>query len=80
MAVSKDGGENFINFKVSETPFNPNSGVFFGDYTNIAAYNNVVRPIWTRLDNAALSVMTALVDSIFTGISPEKEQFVPFSL
>jgi hypothetical protein len=80
MAVSKDGGETFNNFKVSETPFNPNPSIFFGDYTNIAAYNNIVRPIWTRLDNGALSVMTALVDSIFVGISPEKEISLPFSL
>ena len=80
MAVSKDGGETFINFKVSETPFNPNSAIFFGDYTNIAAHNNIVRPIWTRLHNDALTIMTALVDSLFTGFSPEKEQVTPFSL
>jgi len=80
MAVSKDGGETFINFLVSETPFNPVSSIFFGDYTNIAAHDNVVRPIWTRLHNGTLSIMTALVDSIFTGIIPEKEKAVPFSL
>ncbi|MFZ4521658.1 MAG: T9SS type A sorting domain-containing protein [Bacteroidales bacterium] len=80
MAVSRDGGETFTNFKVSETPFKPNASVFFGDYTHIDARNNIVRPIWTRLQNGALSVVTALVDSIYTGISPEKEQAVPFSL
>jgi hypothetical protein len=80
MAVSKDGGETFDNFKISETPFNPNPEIFFGDYTNISAHNNIVRPIWTRLHNGNLSVMTALVDSIFTGISPEKEKAAPFSL
>jgi hypothetical protein len=80
MAVSKDGGETFNNFKVSETPFNPNPSIFFGDYTNIAAHNNIVRPIWTRLHNGSLSVLTALVDSIFVGLSPEKEVSLPFSL
>ncbi len=80
MAVSKDGGETFNNFKISESPFNPDQGIFFGDYTNIAAHNNIVRPIWTRLNDGNLSIMTALVDNIFVGISPEKELPVPFSL
>ena len=61
MAVSPDGGETFINFKVSETPFLPASNVFFGDYNNISAHNNVVRPIWTRLQQGQLSVWTAIV-------------------
>lgn len=63
MAVSTDGGETFKNFQVSESPFDPFSDVFFGDYTNITAHNNVVRPIWTRLDGSQLSVWTALVQS-----------------
>ncbi|HRI59271.1 MAG TPA: T9SS type A sorting domain-containing protein [Saprospiraceae bacterium] len=62
MAVSKDGGATFQNFKVSESPFIPNENVFFGDYTNVTAHNNVVRPIWTRLVGNDLSVWTALVD------------------
>lgn len=63
MALSPDGGTTFQNFKVSETPFLPNSGVFFGDYTNVAVHNNIVRPIWTRLYNGDLSVWTALVNT-----------------
>ena len=62
MAVSKDGGESFENFLVSESPFVPTNNVFMGDYNNIVAHNNVVRPIWTRLENSQLSVWTALVD------------------
>ncbi|MBU2651781.1 MAG: T9SS type A sorting domain-containing protein [Bacteroidetes bacterium] len=62
MAVSRDGGESFINFKVSESPFLPFSSIFFGDYTNVSAYDNVIRPIWARLQNGQLSVWTALVD------------------
>jgi hypothetical protein len=61
MAVSKDGGATFQNFRVSESPFIPTSNVFFGDYTNVTAYDNVVRPIWTRLSGNDLSVWTALV-------------------
>ena len=67
MAVSKDGGETFENFKISESPFVPNSNVFFGDYTGISAHDNVVRPIWTRLDDYNLSVWTAILDPYFTG-------------
>lgn len=78
MAVSKDGGETFENFKVSESPFIPNANVFFGDYTGIAAHNNIVRPIWTRLDTTALSTWTAIMDPYFTGIA-EKEK-IPFAI
>ena len=54
VARSTDGGETFTNFKVSQSSFNPNSSVFFGDYTNIAAFNKMVYPIWMRLDGTAL--------------------------
>jgi len=62
LAVSKDGGQTFQNIKISESPFLPNSQVFFGDYTNISAYNGIVRPIWTRLHNDSLSVWTAIIN------------------
>lgn len=62
MAVSKDGGETFENILISESPFVPYSSVFFGDYTNISAYDGMVRPIWTRLDGSSLSVLTAIAD------------------
>ena len=58
LAFSKDGGETFSNKKISEFPFTPNRGIFFGDYTNITAHNDVVRPIWTRLNNGRLSIWT----------------------
>ena len=69
MAVSDDGGETFANFKVSETPFYPDNSIFFGDYTNISATNDIVRPIWTRLSNFELSIHTAIVDPQLVGIS-----------
>jgi hypothetical protein len=77
IAVSKDGGDTFENFKVSESPFIPNSNVFFGDYTGIAAHNNIVRPIWTRLDDYSLSAWTAILDPYFTGV-PDVEN-IPFA-
>ena len=69
MARSTDGGTTFQNFKISDSPFIPDAGVFFGDYTNVTAYNDVVRPIWTRLDNFQLSVWTAIVDINWLGLN-----------
>ncbi|MBZ0199604.1 MAG: T9SS type A sorting domain-containing protein, partial [Ignavibacteriaceae bacterium] len=61
VARSTDGGETFDNFKVSQSSFSPNQGVFFGDYTNIASYDKKIYPIWMRMDGNSLSVWTALV-------------------
>jgi hypothetical protein len=72
MAVSKDGGSTFENFKISEEPFTPRDDVFFGDYNNICAYKNVVRPIWTRLNysgnESGLSLWTAIIDTDALGV------------
>jgi hypothetical protein len=68
MARSTDGGETFENFLVSESPFYPYSNIFFGDYTNVTAYDDVVRPIWARLHNGGLSVWTAIVDLAVVGL------------
>jgi len=68
LAVSKDGGSTFENFKISESPFIPSSNIFFGDYTGISAHNNIVRPIWTRLNDFSLSAWTAIIDPYFEGI------------
>ncbi|MEE9350424.1 MAG: sialidase family protein [Flavobacteriaceae bacterium] len=62
LAVSKDGGSIFTNTTISEKPFTPNPGVFFGDYNNISAYNGVIRPIWTAYYNNKLSVWTSLIE------------------
>jgi len=58
LAHSIDGGENIVNRRISESPFVPNEGIFFGDYNNIAVHNNIVRPIWTRLHEGQLSIWT----------------------
>jgi hypothetical protein len=71
LAVSPDGGQTFNNFVISESPFNPYSGVFFGDYNNISVVNNMVRPIWTRNESGDLSIYTAIID-MSVGI-PEKD-------
>jgi Secretion system C-terminal sorting domain len=64
MARSTDGGQTFVNFKVSQNPFSPNAGVFFGDYTNVYAHENVVRPIWgTNSGSGTNAIWTALVNT-----------------
>lgn len=77
LAISKNGGETFENIKISESPFTPDAGIFFGDYNNISAYNNVVRPIWTRFgtnypNDYGLSVWTAIIDLSITGVEEKK--------
>ena len=62
LAVSKNGGETFENFEISESYFEPNNGVFFGDYTNIAATKGVAQAIWTRLDKNDLALITARIE------------------
>ena len=62
MAVSKDGGNSFKNYKISQRPFLWKGSIFYGDYISIAAQNEIVRPVWTRSDNNKTSVWTAIVD------------------
>ena len=61
-ASSKNGGESFNEEVISERPFDPSGTVFFGDYLNIAAVDNVVRPVWPRLDNGKITLWTALIN------------------
>ncbi len=80
MARSTNGGETFTNFLVSEDPFVPTSGIFFGDYTNITAHNNVIRPIWARCHNNQMSIWTAIIDPNVVGIEEEVKDAIPISM
>jgi hypothetical protein len=80
MARSIDGGETFLNFQVSEEPFVPNSNIFFGDYTNVVAHNNVIRPIWARCQDSQMSIWTAIIDTASVGIPEEEINGAPVSL
>jgi len=73
MAVSRDGGTTFTNVKISNSPFIPNASYFFGDYTNVSAYNGVIRPVWARLDNNSYSLWTAIVSDSDLVKNPEFE-------
>ncbi len=74
VARSTDGGDTFENFKVSESSFTPASGVFFGDYTNIAAYNRMIYPMWMRL-SGSLSVWTAIIHDTTSVVPVELSTF-----
>uniref|UniRef100_A0A7V2ZIU9 T9SS type A sorting domain-containing protein n=1 Tax=Ignavibacterium album TaxID=591197 RepID=A0A7V2ZIU9_9BACT len=75
VARSTNGGETFTNFKVSQSSFTPSSNIFFGDYTNIAAFNKKVYPIWMRLDGSTLSVWTAIIHDSLVYVPVELESF-----
>jgi hypothetical protein len=47
LSRSTDGGHNFKNYGWTDDPFEA-SGVFFGDYSGLAAYGGRVYGIWTE--------------------------------
>jgi hypothetical protein len=61
LTVSRDGGETFIDHRISESPFIPNGKVFFGDYLNIAAVNGVIALVWPRMDLTRTSLWTTTI-------------------
>ncbi|MFA8298681.1 MAG: exo-alpha-sialidase [Hyphomicrobiales bacterium] len=60
MAISRDGGETFSNVRISE---NSSLARNVGDYTNISAHNNIIRPVWIHSDAQGEKVMTAIIDN-----------------
>jgi hypothetical protein len=79
VAKSSDGGETFENFKVSQFSFSPNSFVFFGDYTNIAAYDSKIYPIWMRMDGTDLSVWTTQITDTIAVTDNDEENRPAYS-
>ncbi len=61
-SFSKDGGSSFAEKVISKTSFKPSENVFFGDYLNIVAINNIIRPVWPRMDDGKISLWTALIE------------------
>jgi len=62
LAKSIDGGESFVNVKISEHSFTPKKMIFLGDYIGISVYDNMVRPIWMEYAPYSLSVWTAIIN------------------
>lgn len=61
LAYSFDGGSNFNEAKISETPFTPDSSKPIGDHIGIDAHAGLIIPTWTRMDNGRTSVWTSLI-------------------
>ena len=58
MAYSHDSGKNWTEFKINEMSFHPSDKAFMGDYNHISAFDGVIRPIWTQLNEGKKSVWT----------------------
>jgi hypothetical protein len=81
MAVSTNGGASFTNHKISESSFSLKPTIFFGDYNGIDVHEGTIIPVWTRLDQTALSVWNAVIpDSIFVGIEPSAQSVEDFAI
>jgi hypothetical protein len=61
LAYSTDNGGTFKNVKISETPFRPTADVPLGNFTGIAAYNGIIAPVWTRMDDGKTSIWTSII-------------------
>lgn len=77
MAVSRNGGDTFENFKISESSFSPLASEFFGDYIDVAAYNRKVHPIWMRMPGTSLSVWTMIYEDTVQVINIDAGQEPP---
>ena len=68
ISKSMDGGDHWIDYKISNEGFYSDGGTFDGDYIDIAAHAGIVRPIWTTIDNFSSGVWTCLYDESTVGI------------
>lgn len=62
LAVSRDGGNSFTDFRINDHSFVPTAIDFFGDYITVKAQNGIIRPMWMQLNNHKLSIWTALLN------------------
>ena len=62
LAYSINGGNSFVNKKISDTPFVPTKEVFFGDYTNISAHDGRICAVWTRMDEGKTSIWATVIE------------------
>jgi hypothetical protein len=63
LSVSRNGGALWESHRITEKPFQPSAGVFFGDYIGVSAHDGIIRPIWMQTDeNKKLAVFTCLLN------------------
>lgn len=75
LAVSTNGGESFENYQINEHFFEPDPKVFFGDYTNIVAQNNIVQVVFNSFKNKTLTLETARIKP--EDLTGKKDVFLP---
>jgi hypothetical protein len=61
LAFSIDNGNNFYETKISDSPFVPAGSSYIGRFISLSAYNGVITPVWTRIENGNTSIMTAVI-------------------
>ncbi len=62
LARSTDGGRTFGEYRISSESFVPNTGLFFGDYNGISAYDGRVACLWTHSTPQANVLRAMVVD------------------
>jgi hypothetical protein len=75
LAKSTDGGDTWMDYKISSSGFYSDGSTFDGDYIDIAAFDGHIRPIWTRIDTLGSSVWTCLFDEPFAGLAEKSSAF-----
>ncbi len=61
LAISRDGGQSFENFKINKTSFVPNPKLFFGDYLALDVLDNYIHAMWPELHNDKIELKYARV-------------------
>lgn len=72
-ARSTDDGHTWHNYRISTRSWNPDlgfftSGAFIGDYSGMAASNNVLYPVWTDGRNTAIHRTGIGETDVFTNV------------
>ena len=72
-AVSGNDGATWPNRRISTTTWNPDngffaSGAFIGDYSGVAANDNVVYPTWTDGRSSEIAVTGIGETDVFTDV------------
>lgn len=63
LAISKDGGQSFVNTRINKNPFTPVNKGFLGDYISITAHNGIIRPVWIQMNILGKTYLyTAIID------------------
>jgi len=60
LGYSLDAGNTFREIKISESPFIPDTSVQLG-MPAIAAYDGLIMPVWSRVDQGAVTIMTTVI-------------------